>query len=218
MEEIKNNEILPSNSTKKKTIVVIILAVILCLVLAFILLNEFGNKDVVTPAGNRVEENITNEPIAENPSESNKIIEKSVTQAPGANLITPDNRVVDTDGNDVRNDVSQSSPSAPQQTQPITKEQAPLATELELSANGFSPAEFRIKRGEPLTIALSGSNDSSHVFKFEDKSLSAIGINVRAGETRAITFNAPEIAGEYKFFCDFPGHIERGEVGKMIVE
>jgi plastocyanin len=41
-----------------------------------------------------------------------------------------------------------------------------------------------------------------------------------AGQTRAVTFNAPEKTGEYVFYCNVGGtiHKNRGEVGKMIVK
>jgi plastocyanin len=226
-----NQSDLPTGSrltAKKRVVILAVLVLILLVVAMFVLSGDLGiDKNIGTTETKKTEQNTTSKENVEKitiektpvtPEEAAQAIASAVVEAPGANLITPDGRVVDYDGNEVKNDVLKSDPRAPQQTGSISLEQVPFATKLELSAAGFSPKEFKIKKGEPLTISLSGSNDSSHVFKFEDKSLSAIGINVRAGETRAVTFKAPEVAGSYKFFCDFPGHIERGEIGVMIVE
>ena len=41
---------------------------------------------------------------------------------------------------------------------------------------------------------------------------------VGGGETKTITFKAPEEKGEYTFVCTFPGHYQAGMKGKFIVE
>ena len=150
--------------------------------------------------------------------EVNPILEGARTEAPGANLITTEGKVVNESGEAVKSDVAYNSPEAPRQTQAIAVEEVPFANKLTLGANGFEPKEFRVKKGAAVTVALTGSADSSHVFAFESPLLSAIYINVRPGETRANTFQVPDVAGEYVFFCDFPGHRGRGEEGKMIIE
>jgi plastocyanin len=140
-------------------------------------------------------------------------------EAPGSNLITKEGKVVTDTGAQVKNDVSPMAAEAPHQTLPITKDQVSAnAVKIDISAAGYSPSEFRVKKGQAVTIALSSVDSYVHMLKFEDPSLVAVGTSISAGTTRAISFNAPTTAGEYKFFCDIPGHADRGEVGKMIVE
>lgn len=222
-------------ASKKKTVMmivgaVIVLAVIIAIVLAMPKNNEKtpggenqtpNQGEVTTPDG---EDDVTPGEEGMEPVEAevtNPVLEGAVTQAPGADLITTDGRVVNQEGNEVKTDVAYNSPEAPKQTQALSEEEQQeivQATKLTLDANGFNPREFRIGTGEALTITLTGFQDSSHVFAFADPALSAVYINVRPGETRAVTFNAPSEPGQYEFFCDFPGHRGRGETGVMIVE
>lgn len=173
-----------------------------------------------TPTGQNAEsgEEVESSEVETVAIEVNPVLEGARIEAPGANLITTEGKVVNESGELIRSDVEYNSPYAPKQTQAISLAEVPLANKLTLGANGFEPKEFRVKKGQAVTVALTGSEDSSHVFAFESPLLSAVYINVRPGETRAVTFNAPDVAGEYVFFCDFPGHRARGEEGKMIVE
>src|SRR5207249_5960716 len=38
------------------------------------------------------------------------------------------------------------------------------------------------------------------------------------GESDTVTFNAPFVAGDYPFFCSFPGHYSQGTKGVMTVK
>ncbi|MFA5000459.1 MAG: cupredoxin domain-containing protein [Patescibacteria group bacterium] len=166
------------------------------------------------PEGTPIDEGDLAEPMV------NEVLKDAVVAAPGANPITTEDKVVTSFGEETRNDVEIASPLAPAQTGPISKEDlAATAINLEISAAGYSPNEFRVKAGAPVTISLTGI-DSAHTIVFEDPSLSAIAIGVYKNETRAITFNAPAQKGEYVFYCNVGGviHKNRGEVGKMIVE
>lgn len=218
---------------RKKYIIIALVLILIILVLAAAIFFKKINSQITDISNNTANtantsnNSVTNNSTSTNststsdltPEELEKLLEGSVVEAPGTSIITADNRVVNEAGKDIRTDVPQFDPLAPKPTMPITEEQiTPTATRLELTAAGFSPKEFTIAKGEPLTIVLIGSEDSSHVFKFEDPALQGVGIRVRPGETRAITFKVPMVSGEYKFFCDFPGHIERGESGKMIVQ
>ncbi len=82
---------------------------------------------------------------------------------------------------------------------------------------GFEPSSFQVKAGEQVIIALTAKDNAPHVLAFEDESLSDVAVGVGNQEIKAITFYAPEVPGEYNFFCDVPKHPERGETGKMIV-
>ncbi len=130
-----------------------------------------------------------------------------------------DNRVVDREGNPVRTDVEPMTPSAPQQSNPLDVDGLTDETiRLEVSSEGWSPEEFTVNAGDVITFSVTSVDSQTHIFKFDDEALSAVAIGVSPGETRAITFNAPEEPGEYSFRCDVPGHARRGEVGVMIVE
>lgn len=136
------------------------------------------------------------------------------------NLVTKDNKVVNLQGDVVKTDVPMTSVEAPQQTGPLNKEDlSSKVIKIDMSLEkGITPAEFSVTKGAPISIAVSSVDQWTHILRFEDPALSAVAIGVSAGETRAMTFNAPTKAGEYKFFCDLPGHAGRGETGKMIVK
>lgn len=144
--------------------------------------------------------------------------EQGVVAAPGASPVTEEGVVLNTQGEEAKNDVQPGSPEAPQQSNPIAAEEVPSsATKLTVSAQGFSPAEFTVSAGSAVTLSVTSGDTQTHIFMFDDPSLSAVAVGIGPGETRAITFNAPTTKGEYSFRCDVPGHAGRGEVGKMIV-
>lgn len=146
------------------------------------------------------------------------IPEGSRVEVPGANPIK-DDVVVTSAGEVAQNNAEPMAPEAPQQTEAIDKEQLPESViKVGVSAAGFSPDSFEVKAGAPVSLAVSSTDEFTHVFLFDDPSLSAVALGLGPQETRAITFNAPSQAGEYFFHCDVPGHAARGEVGKMIVK
>lgn len=150
--------------------------------------------------------------------EVNPVLKDATIEVPGANPITKDNKVVTSEGEPVKNDVVPMTPEAPQQTGPVDKESLSNdVTQIEITATGFNPAEFTVRKGDAVTFGVTSGDQFTHVFMFDDPSLSAVAVGVGPGETRAISFNAPDTAGEYTFHCDVPGHAGRGEVGKMIV-
>jgi len=147
------------------------------------------------------------------------VLKEAVVAVVGANPITKEGVVVTTEGVEVKNDAVPMSPGAPKQTSPVAKEDLTESViQLEISATGWVPNEISVKAGAPITLAITATDDFTHVLMFDDSSLSAVAVGVSPHETRAITFNAPATAGEYAFHCDVPGHASRGEVGKMIVE
>jgi len=117
------------------------------------------------------------------------------------------------------NNVLPGSPPAPLVSGPLDSESlSQEVIRIELSKGKASPNEFKVGFGQALTLAISATDGSRHVFRFEDPSLAAINVSLQPGETRAITFNAPSEPGEYTFFCDVPGHAARGEKGIMLVQ
>lgn len=157
----------------------------------------------------------------EQAKESNPALKDARADLPGGvSLITKDETAVNLEGKELKSNAAPTSLEAPQQTAPI-KDTASLPSQvakISVSLGVFEPKEFTVKRGAAVSIAITSKDQFSHIFKFEDPSLSAVAVGLSPNETRGMTFNAPDKAGEYKFFCDVPGHAGRGEVGKMIVK
>jgi len=146
------------------------------------------------------------------------ILEGAKVVVPGANPITVDNKVVTPEGNITANEERPAEGNAPRQTGFLVKEDLPpTLTKLEVGSGDFTPLEFITKAGAPTSFSLSSIDKITHVFVFDDPILSAVAIMVGPGQTKAITFNAPEKRGVYTFRCDTSGHFEKGETGKMIV-
>ncbi|MDO8664128.1 MAG: cupredoxin domain-containing protein [Candidatus Liptonbacteria bacterium] len=144
---------------------------------------------------------------------------QGIVAAPGTSPISETGQVVTQTGQPVKLNTTPMAPEAPQQSNPIAspKDLPPQTIKISVSAAGFSPSSFTAKPGAAITLAVTSADTQTHVFMFDDASLSAVAVGIGPGETRAITFNAPK-SGEYTFRCDVPGHKNRGEVGKMIVE
>lgn len=178
---------------------------------------ETGNQPTASQTDNTqptAEENQASSTPVTNPA-----LKDTTVVVPGANPITKDNKVVTVEGEPTKNDVTPMSPQAPQQTAPIDKTKLSNdVVKLTVTAGGWSPNSFTVKTGAPVSVGISSGDHYTHIFMFDDPSLSAVAVGVGPNETRAITFNAPTKAGEYKFHCDVPGHSGRGEVGTMIVK
>lgn len=148
------------------------------------------------------------------------ITPQGVVAVPGASPVSDEGKVIAPTGQVAKNNVEPGTPEAPQQSEVITPKEVPKeAIKIIISASGFSPPSFTVKAGEAVTLVLGIGDAQTHIFKFDDPSLSAVATGVGPGDPmRAITFNAPTAPGEYAFHCDVPGHAARGEVGKMIVK
>ena len=110
-------------------------------------------------------------------------------------------------------------PDKPMSSAPLKEAEIPeQAIKIGISAEGFEPSSFEVKKGKTIVLAVTSQDEWTHIFKFKDENLATVAVGVGPGETRAITFYAPSEIGEYEFFCDIPGHKGRGEEGKMIVK
>jgi uncharacterized cupredoxin-like copper-binding protein len=193
-------------TNKKNIIIYVVIAVVVIAVVVYALLGGMGGTPTVEQ-GEVGEE-----------TDQGTVTEKGVVAAPGTSPIsTSTGKVVTQEGVEVKNDVVPGTPEAPQQSNPVSPEALPsAAVKLNVSASGYSPNQFTVKAGAPVTLSVT-SDTQTHIFMFDDPSLSAVAVGVAPGETRAITFNAPTKKGEYTFKCDVPGHAGRGETGKMVV-
>lgn len=202
----------------KKNLLIIAGVAVLVVALVAVIVLVGGKKQGGTnqAGGNKVQVAPTNLDV-EKPIATPEEVAAAQPVIQGSSKVV-DNVVVTPEGKPVKTDVQPGSPEAPQQTAPVAVEQLPENTiKLGASAEGFKPNTFEVKPGQLVNLSLTSTDGITHVFFFDDPSLSAVAIGVGPNETRAITFNAPK-AGEYSFRCDVPGHAARGEVGKMIVK
>ncbi len=110
-------------------------------------------------------------------------------------------------------------PENPLQSSPLEQADVPKeAIKVAITEQGIVPASLEVKSGEEVLLSVSSGDQWTHIFKFKSEALKEVAVGVGPQETRAITFFAPKEKGEYEYYCDVPGHIERGEKGKMIVK
>ncbi len=142
-----------------------------------------------------------------------------IVAATGTSPIASSGIVMAPVGKPAQNNVQPSAPTAPQQSNPIAEPSGIPASAIKLevsAAKGFVPNAFTVSAGAAITVAVTGADNFVHVFAFQDPSLSAVAVGVGPNETRAITFNAPTKAGDYKFYSNVPG--QSGETGVMTVK
>ena len=110
-------------------------------------------------------------------------------------------------------------PAKPMESSPLQASEIPKgAFWIKVKDGSFLPASFEVKAKDKVVIVLKNEGIYSHIFHFENKNLAEVGIGVMPGESRGITFFAPNIPGEYSFYCAVLSHKESGEIGKMIVK
>jgi|GEM_PF-1139844 plastocyanin len=149
------------------------------------------------------------------PAAVQEVLKTATVEAPGASLVTKDDKVVNDSGVQVKNDAAPMTADAPRLTAPIQVSQlAASAIKLKATTGGFVPKEFTVKAGAAVTLSLTSDGVDSRLV-FQDKSLQGDEIPVPMGYTMAKTFNAPA-AGKYVFYQDIPGR--SGETGTMIVQ
>ena len=79
----------------------------------------------------------------------------------------------------------------------------------------FSPSQFTVKAGEPVTVTLENNGAYPHNFTVSDLNIKTP--NVEPGGKTTITFT-PTKTGTYTFICSVPGHADKGMTGKITVE
>ena len=110
-------------------------------------------------------------------------------------------------------------PGEPAQSPPIEDAEVPAgAVKIGMSAVGIVPASFEVKKGQEVILTVASQDEWTHIFRFKEDVLKEVAVGVGPGQTRMVTFYAPNRAGEYEFFCDVPGHESRGEKGRMLVK
>jgi uncharacterized cupredoxin-like copper-binding protein len=113
--------------------------------------------------------------------------------------------------------------AAPGGTESATPEGSPLpvtspspgggAITVELQDIKFVPPDITVPANTPTKVTLKNTGAAPHNFSVEGLDISD---DLAPGETKEVEINAP--AGEYKIFCDVPGHEAAGMVGKLTVQ
>lgn len=79
----------------------------------------------------------------------------------------------------------------------------------------FEPPTMTVQPGEQVTINLENDGSIKHNYSIDEADISK---DLDAGKSEEISFSAPGSPGEYKIYCDEPGHESAGMVGTLIVE
>ncbi len=219
---MENQKPIKTGGMPKKLWLIIGALVVVAIIIIVVIATTQERQDLDTPRLDSEisdEEMMDDEYLEEEEFEIETISsEEGVSVVPGGDRVV-EGRVINREGQEVQTDVKPMSPGAPQQTSPIEREElSEEVVQLDISAAGWNPDEFTVEAGSVVALSVSSTDEFTHIFKFDDESLQAVAVGVSAGQTRAITFNAPDTPGEYTFRCDVPGHARRGEVGVMIVE
>jgi len=199
----------------------VLLGIIVVIVIIIIVAASQGKKQGTAPTGENAPAGTEQTPgtTGQGTTTQDQVVDMRGAKAeiPGANPITKDNKVVTPEGKQTKTDVIPMSADAPKPVL-ISKDQLTnQVMSLEIGNGTITPKSFKVGVGDPVSLAVSSSDGKVHVFIFTKSEVGAIAMGVAAGETKAMTFNAPA-AGTYDFRCDVPGHKELGEVGQMIVE
>ncbi len=94
---------------------------------------------------------------------------------------------------------------------------------ISMESYAFTPSEFVVKTGSPVTLTLSNQSFLvPHNFLLDDPSgIRRVDVDISSGDTKAVTLTLTE-PGIYPFYCDkqllfFPTHREQGMEGRLIV-
>jgi heme/copper-type cytochrome/quinol oxidase subunit 2 len=195
-----------NNNTKKtmnkKTLGLAVLVIVVLVLVIVLSLNTNKTTNKTANQKNQANQSQTNTPEASNPV-------ATVTEQinPGAVSASP---VVAAALSSMPG-----SENAPKQ-EVVKDDKIPAkAIKLSVSESGFTPKEFTVSSGQEVSLAISNTGNSTHVFIFPMASLMGLQTMVSAGETKVTTFTAPN-AGTYTFRDDIPNF--RQNVGNMIVK
>jgi uncharacterized cupredoxin-like copper-binding protein len=94
----------------------------------------------------------------------------------------------------------------------------------------FTPNEFNVPAGEEITlkathngtmehnfIVMKYGTDAGDMYDEEDKVNVFFEVDLQPGESKTVSFMAPEQPGTYQVICGMVGHLQSGMIGKLIV-
>jgi plastocyanin len=106
--------------------------------------------------------------------------------------------------------------SSPPKPSLVPKE--PLNITIEIATGEIKPKTFRAHPGQKIIAKIIALDDGPHSFAFKEKGLESVWAYFSiAGRTETVEFFAPEVKGEYHFYCTLHS-LDPGEEGTMIVE
>lgn len=79
----------------------------------------------------------------------------------------------------------------------------------------FDPNTLTVKAGEEVEIALSNDGAIKHNMSIDEADVDQ---DVDGGDAKSFTFTAPTSPGEYKIYCNVPGHEAAGMTATLIAE
>lgn len=79
----------------------------------------------------------------------------------------------------------------------------------------FGPDTLTVKSGSDVQIALSNNGAIKHNLSIDAADVDQ---DLDGGDSTSITFTAPDAPGEYKIYCNIPGHEAAGMKATLIVE
>jgi plastocyanin len=88
-------------------------------------------------------------------------------------------------------------------------------TPVSMDEMSFDPDTLSVKVGEDTEIALVNDGSAKHNFSIDEVD---VDVDLSANDGKSFTFTAPDSPGEYKIYCDIPGHESAGMVATLIVE
>lgn len=186
---------------KKNLILAIIIVVILIVVVGLMVFSAKNNPKI----GNGPEDLNNNSAQNLNPEDQNAdLINEAETP-----LVIDTSKIPDTLG------ALPGSKEAPKQ-EVVEAGKIPAGSiKLEVSNKGFTPEQFKLKPNQEVSLALTNTSTSTHVFIFLQPELMGLTTMLLSGETKVVNFTAPG-AGSFIFRDDIPSF--RENKGKMIIE
>jgi plastocyanin len=108
----------------------------------------------------------------------------------------------------------EASPGASPEASPMgSPSPAAGAPSIKLLDIRFDPKDVTIAADTDVQVTLSNEGVAPHNFSIDEL---GIDVDVQPGDEAVVLINAP--AGEYKFYCNVPGHEAAGMVGTLTVE
>jgi len=179
---------------------IIIVAIVLILVLVISLSTKTDQTEVTGEQANNVtsevpSQNIINEnqPVGQPAQGLGNETAPVVENATGAVAAIPAQNIVPASLG-----VPTGTKGAPKQ-EAVEVEKIPLGSiKIEVSDQGFKPQEFTVNAGQPISLAITSTDQNLHVMTFARGDLAGLTTVLQPGETKILNFSAPG-AGSFSF-------------------
>ncbi len=105
---------------------------------------------------------------------------------------------------------------------------AATTIQVSITSDGFTPSQWRVSANTQIQIQLINQTSDEHEWVLlkdppkepygaDEEAQVLVRIHVAAGQTLTSEFRTPAAPGEYGVTCSIPGHLEKGEAGKMLI-